>query len=65
MMNVRYNNKCGHPNDAILYMLLADEKTVKIYSMGCIFDLLEKHFGLKPSETMPLEEFATKYLGVR
>lgn len=55
---MRYIRKCGHPNDAVIFMVTTDN-IVKLYCMGC---LVEK-VGLQPVEELSLEQFAKKYGG--
>lgn len=53
---------CGHP--ATLensWYELYNDKTIIVYCLGCIIDIMKKHYGLKPVETLTAQEFAKKY----
>jgi hypothetical protein len=65
--NIRYKRKCGHWNDTNIYFQPVGEngELIKVVCFGCVIDILEKQFGLRPIETLQAEEFAQKYLGFK
>lgn len=56
----RWLRSCGHPSDAT-FLIHRTDGYIEIYCAGC---LIEKS-GLKPCETVSLDEYAKKYLGTR
>jgi len=59
LKSARYLRKCGHPNDAVSFMVNIDY-TVNVYCTGCLME----RSGLKPVERLSPEEFKRKYMMV-
>jgi hypothetical protein len=58
MAQMRYNRGCGHPNDAIIFVMNTDA-TVEVYCLPCLM----KKVGLSPCETLSVQDFINKYGG--